>query len=273
MRMLDSLVALPRRGRRDGPWLLSLALGALIAADLLAASISLFAPHRSSTQGEPQRPSRTGRVPIDVHKIAAAHLFGVFDDRGAQKRGLGPAPANLRLAGTIATENPNHGAALISGDDVPSRVYWAGQDVGGALLRSVYLDHVLLDRNGSLEILRLPKPVDRAGQQATALSASLQSAQEIPSDEPPAPQGPVQLATATIGGVRGLRIVGGKALEALRASGLGPAEVVTAINGAPLRDQDSAQRSINDMQSGPLVVTVMRRGHPTDIKVNVDDDD
>lgn len=277
MRMLDSWVALQRRGRQNGPWLLSIALGTLITADLVAASISLFASHPSAshpsaTHPGPQQPSpTTRRAPIDIHKIAGAHLFGVFDDPRARQQEPKPTRANLRLAGTIATENPNHGAAIISGDGGPSRVYWAGQDVGGALLRSVYLDHVLLDRRGSLEILALPKPVDHAAEQAAALRGSAANAQESPSDGPPAPEESVQVAVATICGIRGFRVVGGKALEALRASGLGPAEVVTAINGAPLQDQDSAQRSINEIQPGPLVVTVMRRGRPTDIRVNVDD--
>ena len=63
--------------------------------------------------------------------------------------------------------------------------------------------------------------------------------------------------------------MGGKALEALRAAGLGISDVVTAINGAPL-DQNSAQQSINDAQ-GALNVTVTRRGRPTNIKVNIGD--
>jgi len=44
---------------------------------------------------------------------------------------------------------------------------------------------------------------------------------------------------------------------------------VTAINGTPL-DQNSAHQSLNEAQ-GALNVTVTRRGHPTDIKVNLGD--
>src|SRR5258708_36787269 len=64
--------------------------------------------------------------------------------------------ANLVLAGTIATQDPKHGVAIIS-DGGPSKVYSVGDNVGGASLHSVYLDHVILDRNGPLETLLLPR--------------------------------------------------------------------------------------------------------------------
>ena len=60
------------------------------------------------------------------------------------------------LAGTIATQDPKHGVAIIS-DGGPSKVYSVGDNVGGASLHSVYLDHVILDRGGALETLLLPR--------------------------------------------------------------------------------------------------------------------
>jgi len=60
------------------------------------------------------------------------------------------------LAGTIATEDPKRGVAIIS-DGGPAKVYSVGDNVGGATLHSVYLDHVILDRGGVLETLLLPR--------------------------------------------------------------------------------------------------------------------
>jgi type II secretion system protein C len=272
MRMVDSPAALRERVRRNGPRLLSIALGTLIAAELVRASLSLFGAHPRSTQLDLREPARLmGAARIDIHKIAAAHLFGVFENPGAQAPRA--TASNLILAGTIATEDPNHGVAIISGEDAPPRVYWAGQEVSGAMLRSVYLDHVVLDRNGLLEILTLPKSMGRRREPLRAsrfAGAATPPAPDNPSsDESPAPEGSVQLALSTVGGARGFRIVGGKALEALRAAGLGITDVVTAINGTPL-DQNSAHQSLNEAQ-GALNVTVTRRGHPTDIKVNLGD--
>src|ERR1700733_367841 len=64
--------------------------------------------------------------------------------------------ANLVLAGTIASQDPKRGVAIIS-DGGPSKVYSVGDNIGGASLHSVYLDHVILDRAGALETLLLPR--------------------------------------------------------------------------------------------------------------------
>jgi type II secretory pathway component PulC len=271
MRMFDSLDALPTRARQNGPLLLSLALSALIAVELGRASMVLLIHPSEPPRLEPQRASRPMRRPqLDVRKIAAAHLFGVFKDPAAPgSQEPRATTANLILAGTIATEDPNHGVAIIAGLDTPSKVYWVGQEVSGALLRSVYLDHVLLDRNGSLEILALPKPVGRPGAPAGAPTLTAQDGSSL--DDAPAQEGSMRLALSNIGGRRGFRVVGGKALAALRASGLTAIDVVTAINGSPI-DENSPQQSIDEAQ-GPLVVTVMRRGHATNIKVNLGEDD
>ena len=160
-----------------------------------------------------------------------------------------------------------------SGDGAPMKIYRTGQGVNGALLRAVYLDHVLLVRNGAPEILALTRVI--AGRREPPRASQLARA-SVPtptdsasSDDTPAQEGSMQLTLSTVGGVRGFRVVGGKALESLRSAGLGTTDVVTAVNGAPL-DQDSGQRSINEAE-GHLVVTVMRRGHPTQISVNVGD--
>jgi len=64
--------------------------------------------------------------------------------------------ANLVLTGTIASQDPKHGIAIIS-DGGPAKVYSVGDNVNGASLHSVYLDHVILDRAGALETLQLPR--------------------------------------------------------------------------------------------------------------------
>ncbi len=91
--------------------------------------------------------------------VVAAHLFGVAGGRSdAQDPDNAPqSSANLLLAGTIATQDPKHGVAIISEGGAPSKVYSVGERVGGASLHSVYLDHVILDRGGALETLLLPR--------------------------------------------------------------------------------------------------------------------
>ncbi|MGO9513666.1 MAG: type II secretion system protein N [Steroidobacteraceae bacterium] len=273
--MLDSPVGkLLERVPRNGPWLVSLALAALIGVELARAASALFLAQPTSPRLEPPRPSQVPRRErVDVNHIATAHPFGTFvvDPSPQDPK---PTTAKLVLAGTIATEDPRHGIAIID-DESRSRVYAVGQNVGGALLHAVYLDHVLLDRNGALETLVLPKLLAGAKQPASRSRSSQEAtlaAQNAPTqDAQPEVDDVVQLAPSRIRGMQGFRVVGGKDLEAFRAAGLRPLDLVTAINGAPLQDQNSAQRSINELQStGHATVTVMRGGQAVDVSVNLD---
>jgi type II secretory pathway component PulC len=78
--------------------------------------------------------------------------------------------AHLLLAGTLATENPNTGLAIIR-DTGPAAVYEVGASVGGAYLQSVYRDRVILSRDGRLETLALPKQSVGKGKPAAAAAA------------------------------------------------------------------------------------------------------
>lgn len=253
---------------RNAPRWVSLVLAALLAVELACAAHSLVHPLPASPASDHPRPSPAPgrRERVDVAEIAAAHLFGVFvADPSTQDPKL--TAANLVLAGTIATEDSSHGAAIITGDDSRSKVYMVGQTVGGALLHAVYLDHVLLDRNGALETLALPKL--SAG--ATRLAIQSRSGPEPTLAAVSAPEAVgdvVQLMPSGLSGMRGFRVAGGRDFAAFRASGLRPNDLLTAINGTPLEDRESAQRSVNQLQSGHATVTVMRGSRPVDLTVN-----
>ena len=273
----STLNKLPERFPHIGPWLVSLVLAALIAAELARAALSFVHAPPTAAQFEPQRLSASApRRGVDVEQIVAAHLFGTIEaDPGTQE--LRATAARLVLDGTIATDDPKRGVAIIRGDDSPSKVYSVGQNVAGALLHAVYLDHVVLSRNGALETLALLKLVADARSTAAGHSRPspgpdvAQVAQPAPApDESQARTDVVQLAQTGIAGMHGFRVVGGKDYDAFRAAGLRPNDVVTAVNGAPLQDQVSAQRSMNDLQSGHATVTVMRGGHPVNVNVNFD---
>src|ERR1700728_1319243 len=125
--MLDTRTQeLLSRLQGNGPRLAALALAALIAVELARIAITLL-----------------GGGPV---KSPQPELSTIAPQ----------STANLVLAGTIATQDPKRGVAIIS-DGGPSKVYSVGDNVGGASLHSVYLDHVILDRAGALETLLLPR--------------------------------------------------------------------------------------------------------------------
>ncbi len=135
-------------------------LAVLIAVELARIAISLLSggPVKSPQPVLSSAAPRSPHAGIDVPSVVSAHLFGVAAvDPGAQDPANAPqSTANLVLAGTIATQDPKRGVAIIS-DGGASKVYSVGDRIGGASLHSVYLDHVILDRGGALETLLLPR--------------------------------------------------------------------------------------------------------------------
>src|SRR5271154_4241784 len=144
----------------DGPRLVSWVLAVLIAVELARIAISLL----SGGPVKSPQPVLTSPAPLarhaglDVQSVISAHLFGVATvDPSTQDPANAPqSTANLVLAGTIASQDPKRGVAIIS-DGGPSKVYSVGANVSGATLHSVYLEHVILDRAGVLETLVLPR--------------------------------------------------------------------------------------------------------------------
>jgi len=262
------------------PFLTSLVLGVLICVELMRASLLLFSGSASRTAeslGVQSAPT-SGRRALEVHDIVAAHLFGeaARDASGQDPADPPPTDQNLRLSGTLATADPTHGVAIIGEANASSRVYSVGDDVAGASLYSVYLDHVVLNRQGHFEKLLLPKLGNGAGQ---PLQASLErrAAEETPLDQDssPAPARTLtdiaQLTPTTFNHVRGFRVARSNDLDAFRASGLRPGDMVTAINGASFQDADAqaAQQALDTIQSGSTVVTVLRAGQSKDITVDM----
>jgi general secretion pathway protein C len=280
--MFDSALSkLSEQLPHNAPGVASVVLIALIATELVHDVLSLA--HASATLpavSPPMAPGIPAGSGVNVKEIVAAHLFGVAAvvRGGLDEQDPAPSTAPLALAGTIATDDPNHGMAIISGEDAGSKVYAVGQSVGGALLHAVYLDHVLLNRDGILESLSLRKllaaakspPRPRPRPQATAAAAATAATAEdtVASDAPRALSGVLRLTPTTANGTPGYRVMGGVGNQSLQATGLRPGDVMTAINGAPLLDPDSAQQSLDQLQAGHATVTVVRRGRPTNINVD-----
>ena len=121
----------------NGPRLVSLALAALIAVELARIGISLLSggPVKSPQPVLSNAATRNPHAGVDVQAVTAAHLFGVavLDPASQDPANAPPSTANLVLAGTIATQDPKHGVAIIS-DGGPSKVYSVGDNIGGASL-------------------------------------------------------------------------------------------------------------------------------------------
>jgi general secretion pathway protein C len=268
----------------NGPAYVALILAALIAVELARVAISFLGGPVKTPQPVVNRPpAQHVRPGVDVQKVVSAHLFGIAAvEPGGQDPASAPlSSANLVLAGTIATRDPKHGVAIIS-DGGPSKVFSVGDNVSGATLHSVYLDHVILDRAGVLETLMLPRqlagsrpmaPVRRPGGADPRTVAAVDNIRRLVQQDP----GILDQVMRTVasydnaaGKLRGFRAYPGKNRAIFNKLGLKPGDLVTAINGTMLDDPQHSQEVFNTIQtSDHVTVTIERGGQKQDITLNI----
>ena len=279
------LEALPASDRwrarllRDGPriatWILVIALAvqaALILTDLAAAGRS------GAGAGVRHAPLRS-RL-LDLAAITNAHLFGAAP---ALKQEGADAPQTsmpLVLTGIIAGNDPQYGLAILGQSAQTAKVYAVGDGVpGGAKLHSVYNDRVVIDRDGRLESLSLPRQTN-AGNAPPPSSAALQN--EYPaiermrrmiSEQPGLladvlrPQAVLDPASHRM---NGFRVYPGRNRAAFMRLGLQPGDQVTAINGTPLDDRERGEQILRTLgSSAEARVTLIRKGQPQDLTLNI----
>jgi general secretion pathway protein C len=123
----------------------------------------------------------------------------------------------------------------------------------GASLHSVYLDHVILDRGGTLETLVLPRLLpgmrgpDRARRGADPRTvAAVDNIRRMVQQDP----GLLDQVMRTVasydnaaGKLRGFRAYPGKIAQIFNKLGLKPGDLVTAINGTRWMIRSAAKRS------------------------------
>ena len=285
--MLDTRAQeLLSRLQGNGPRLAALGLAALIAVELARIAITLLgggpvkSPQPELGNIAPRGAQHAG---LDIQSVVSAHLFGIaVADPSTQDPANAPqSTANLVLAGTIATQDPKRGVAIIS-DGGPSKVYSVGDNVGGASLHSVYLDHVILDRAGALETLLLPRllgpgmrgrPIMRRGGGDPRTAAAVDNIRHLVQQDP----GLLDQVMRTVpsydsaaGKLRGFRAYPGRNRQIFNKLGLKPGDLVTAINGTALDDPQRSQEVFNTIQtSDHVTVDVERGGQKQQITLNI----
>ena len=274
------------RLQANGPKLVSFVFGALILLQLVVVGSSIISKPLNVPQPVPAPAPRSQRSGADVQTVVAAHLFGVAaTESSAQDPDNAPqTSANLLLAGTIATQDPKRGVAIISDGGAPSKVYSVGERVGGASLHSVYLDHVILDRAGALETLLLPRQLPRSSR-APAVArrvpgggdprtvAAVDNIRRMVQQDPAILDQVMRTVASydnAAGKLRGFRAYPGRNRAIFSKLGLKAGDLVTAINGTPLDDPQRSQDVFNTIQtSDHVTVTIERGGQKQDITLNI----
>ncbi|PZN29387.1 MAG: type II secretion system protein GspC [Proteobacteria bacterium] len=223
------------------------------------------------------------RPGADLQRIVRAHLFGRAQAQAAQSPATAPqTQMNLVLSAVLAAEDPKHGLAVIGPSVTASKLYRVGDpiDAGGSgtRLHEVYPDRVILDRNGRLESLPLPK------QSATGMSMARAP---VPPPAPPPGQFGDRLrrfaqnnpgALAEIirpqpvfanGVQRGYRVYPGRNRQAFSKLGLQPGDLILSISGTPLDDPQRSLEIFNTLSTSDQVgLTIERGGQIQEITLN-----
>lgn len=228
--------------------------------------------------------------------IAQWHLFGVKPPESVQTpvESLPETSLNLMLRGVVAAGSSSVGGGAIIGTPNGTDSFYSvdASLPGGAILREVYGDRVVLERNGRRETLRLPRET------LDGASASAGSAAAVPPASLPTPQAqngapeaertlseyrqialsnPQQLADVVQvqprsqnGRFVGYEVQPGRDPGLLNRLGLAPGDVVTSVNGIGLDTPARALgvlRSLNSREE--LSIELQRDGVSQTLQINL----
>src|SRR3569833_1046107 len=263
-------------GPRVATWVLAFALAVQAAVIVTNLAGSSHPPKVApATMNQP-----TASQTVDVAAIATAHLFGeppaaarpVQDAANAQQTSL-----PLVLVGIIAADNPEDGLAILCENAAAAKVYSVGDNVpGGAKLHQVLADKVIIDRNGVLESLMLPRTLQPGG--APPSTAALQTEAPIMDrmrkliTNDPGLMADIMRPQPVFaqGKQKGYRVYPGRNRQAISRLGLRPGDLVMAINGTPLDDPARGQEIFGTLgASSEAHITVMRGGQQQDLTLNI----
>jgi type II secretion system protein C len=249
------------------PGLVSLLLASLIVAECYRGVLSLLSDQPLFEANRSNEHHGSGQ--IDVQAIVRAHLFGMAENAAPGSEPIPSTIDNLLLLGTITTEAPARGIAIIA-DAGAAKVLQVGDEIGGATLRSVYLDHINLNYGGQWVTLALP--LRQSSVKRSTLDDEVSSMIDDDSLQGISDLGDAIRASASIDNeshqLRGFLIEPNKVRRAFFRFGLREQDLVISVNGALVagenaeRSQKILEAMLNSSQS---VITVMRAGVPQDI--------
>ncbi len=229
-----------------------------------------------------------GRTAADVRSIAEAHIFGRADPEPAEQ--VAPVAredenladtrlTNLALKGTIASDQRDLSAAIIAVGGTEEKVFAIGDRIASnATLHAVYVDRVVLNENGVLTNLKLPKDfpagtrtVSRRSTTTTSRAAdNARSIQSVVAGNVTKLADVIRPTPYFVNGQQqGYRVYPGRNRAQFAALGLRPGDLIKDIDGQALNDPTQAMQIFQTLGNADQVsVTVERNGQPEVITLN-----
>lgn len=228
------------------------------------------------------------RQRLDIAEVVNWHLFGTPATSAPAATPGGPIDApdtrlNLVLRGVLSSDDPEGARAIIAEPNGIENFFRVGSALpGGAELKEIYPDRILLLRAGRHETLRLPR---EAMEGATAAPAALpqgagpgeevgtllgQYREQLAEN----PQALLDLARpvpfSDANGFAGFRLFPGNKPGLFNQLGLKPGDLVKEVNGIVL---DNPMRATELMQgladTGQLALRIERAGQEMNLTVDI----
>jgi len=233
---------------------------------------------------------------ITGRQIAAWHLFG---KAGAPAAKTNPVPANapdtklvLTLRGIYAADDKHLGLAIIQNPKKEEK-YFAYRDsvFGLATLEEIYVDRVILLRNGRYETLRLPE--ERLAFQAkvssnkgirkqmsseeyvNSMRGEMKKIHKMTLREMKNPWQYLYFEPEIINGsMTGLKLTAEEESEFLARQGLEVGDIITSVNGIQIDGGGGVAKAMNELSDRDdddrLELIIMRKGRSKTIIINND---
>lgn len=218
--------------------------------------------------------------------LTGAHLFGIADTLTAQTSAakMPETKLNLVLRGVLTAGNSDMASAIIAqGANGQEEIYGLNDKMpGGITLREIHPEHVIIERQGQLEILNLEKdegedlfsaPVTQPQSSATTLSTA--SSQELKSIRSELISNPASFSKYALpvvvrenGKQVGYRLQPQQNSDLLKQAGLEASDVITSINGVSLDDMQNSISALNELRSASQVSIVVKR-NGVEIPLNI----
>jgi general secretion pathway protein C len=244
----------------------------------------------SQLQGAISSTPTTQRNNNELDNVAKLHLFGVAGAVKTPKKIDTKAPEtrlNLTLHGVFVGDEAEKGEAIIGTSGNVQKYYKVGNAVmSGVTLEAVFSDRVVLLRNGRSEVLRFPKvsqsraiPTSGSSQRSNRSTRSssqvgigpgsaggrdLKKYSNLLREEPLKVFEYIRFVPVkSREGMKGYRILPQKNRELYNQLGVRPSDLVTAVNGISLSNDQEAMKLIDQLKDAQNIqVEIVRNGKP-----------
>ncbi|MCW8924289.1 MAG: type II secretion system protein GspC, partial [Gammaproteobacteria bacterium] len=247
----------------------------MLLDDSRSESVAVVTPANSVTSKNLSNAKKSQQQAF--RKLTSSHLFGIAETKKAPiTASVAPeTKLNLVLKGVLAAgTTPMASAIIAQSANGKEEIYGIGDKIpGGITLKEIHPEHVILERRGQLETLRMLKdkgnaqfsPVSNAAQPSTSLisTASTKKLKKIRNELIKNPKSFQNYALPIVvrenGKQIGFRLQPKQNSDLLTQAGIEPSDVITSINGIKLNDMTNSISALNALRTANSVNIMVKR--------------